>query len=155
MVLGAAAPPLLCPCPPSEFPGNLKARALLFMMTISFFRGVVCLSPVQFMCCKSLAIQHGGLVTDVNDRSVQIVIQRAANPRRRLAARHAPDLWLSGAPAAAPAHPTGPPCTRQSGISKKWPPSPITDSSERPALLHVMNSKRAAKKFVMHFFLKK
>ncbi len=53
---------------PSEFPGNLKAHALLFVITVSFQR-FVCLShPICVF--SALVIQHGVLVTDVNDRSV-------------------------------------------------------------------------------------
>lgn len=55
-------------CPPSEFPGNLKAHALLFMITASFHGLFAFLT--QFMCWESLVIQRGTLVTDVNDRSV-------------------------------------------------------------------------------------
>lgn len=99
---------------------------------------------------KLLVIQNGMLVTDVNDRSVEIVIQYI-NIQQWLAARHAPDLWLSLTPAAAPAHPSSPPCTPSppEWNQQKQTPNP----SERPTLFHVKNSKWAVygKKFGLHF----
>lgn len=100
---------------------------------------------------KMLVIQHGVPVMDVNDRSVWIVIQYI-NIQRWLAARHAPDLWLSPAPAAAPAHPSSPPCTPSPpewNQQKNRPPIP--PRGQLYFMSRIANGLCMVKKFGVHF----